>query len=173
MGIALVLATFADINAILVRWDETVSTPNLGRLVVWRDTLGVIRDFWLTGTGAGTYQKAMIVYQVALRGVNYFNHAHNHYLQVASEGGLLLSVPAIAALLFLVNLVRQRLHEDLSPTRWLRIGAATGLFSVAMQSVWETGLRLPGNAILCAALWAIAVHQSPQQTSASQTQRRY
>ena len=26
------------------------------RLVIWRDTMPIIRDFWLTGTGAGTYE---------------------------------------------------------------------------------------------------------------------
>ena len=58
--------------------------------MIWRETLPVVRDVWLAGTGAGTYQKAMMVYQQSERTV-YFNQPHNHYLQVAAEGGLLLA----------------------------------------------------------------------------------
>src|SRR5262249_50734210 len=35
------------------------------RLTIWQDTLPVIRDFWLTGTGAGTYETSMLVFQRA------------------------------------------------------------------------------------------------------------
>ena len=33
------------------------------RLTIWRETMPIVRDFWLAGTGAGTYQRAMCVYQ--------------------------------------------------------------------------------------------------------------
>ena len=58
------------------------------RLAIWHDTLPVLRDFWLTGTGVGTFQVAMAVYQRSRLEV-IFNQAHNHYLQIAAEGGLL------------------------------------------------------------------------------------
>ena len=46
----------------------------------------VVKDFWLTGTGAGQFETVMLVYQ---RTPSLFriNAAHNHYLQVAAEGG--------------------------------------------------------------------------------------
>jgi len=128
------------------------------RLTIWRETLPVVRDFWLTGTGAGTYLTAMRVYQQSDRTV-YFNQAHNHYLQIAAEGGLLLIVPAALALAAFVRLGARRLREDLSARVWIRAGAACGLFAVALQSLWETGLTLPANAALAAFLCAVVVHR--------------
>ena len=44
-------------------------------------------------TGAGTFGTAITVYQTAEPGYS-IGQAHNHYLQIAAEGGALLSVPA-------------------------------------------------------------------------------
>jgi O-antigen ligase/polysaccharide polymerase Wzy-like membrane protein len=129
-----------------------------GRLLIWRDTIPVVRDFWLTGTGAGTYETAMLVYQRASLGVR-FNQAHNHYLQLVTEGGLLLSVPVAIALWQLAGAVARTLRGDRSGMYWLRAGAASGLAGVAAQSIWDTGLTAPANAVLAAISAAIALHQ--------------
>ena len=50
-------------------------------------------DFWLTGVGAGAFQRGMLVYQEGSR-LFFFNHAHDEYLQLLAEGGLLVAVPA-------------------------------------------------------------------------------
>jgi O-antigen ligase len=128
------------------------------RLVIWRETRPIVRDFALAGTGAGTYQSSMFVYQQSDRAV-YFNQAHNHYLQAAAEGGLLLAVPLCLAAAALVALVRRRIRDDDSGLRFVRIGATCGLGAVALQSVLETGLVMPANAALAAVLAAVAVHR--------------
>ena len=98
----------------------------------------------------------MLVYQKSDR-VVYFNQAHNQYLQIVAEGGLLLSVPAAVALLSFVRLARRRVMSDRSAVVWLRIGATGGLLAVMVQSLWETGLRMPANAALAAVLAAVIV----------------
>jgi O-antigen ligase len=129
-----------------------------GRSAIWRETLPVVRDFPIAGTGAGTYQKAMQVYQRSDRTV-YFNQAHNHYLQVAAEGGLLLAGAVGLVLAAFARLARQRIASDQSGMVWIRIGAACGLGAVALQSAWETGLVMPANAALAALLAAVVVHE--------------
>ena len=57
----------------------------MGPLGDLAETLPIIRDFPLTGTGAGTFPTAMLVYQQSDRRL-FFNQAHNHYLQFAAEG---------------------------------------------------------------------------------------
>jgi putative inorganic carbon (hco3(-)) transporter len=128
------------------------------RLTIWRDTLPIVRDFWLTGTGAGTYETSMLVFQRASPGVR-FNQAHNHYLQLASEGGLLLCVPLFAALALYVRQAWARVAADQSGMAWIRAGALSGLAGAAAQSVWETGLATPANAALAAVLCAIVIHE--------------
>jgi O-antigen ligase len=131
------------------------------RLTIWRDTLAVLRDFWLTGTGAGTYQTAMIVYQRSSPGV-LFNQAHNHYLQVIAEGGLLIGIPVFLALGTFAREAWLALEEDRSGLRWVRLGAIAGLIGVSVQSLLETGLTTPANTALAAVLAAIATHLPPR-----------
>ena len=52
------------------------------------------------------------------------------------------------------------LRRDDTPIVWLRIGAASGMLAVAVQSVWDTGLRMPANAVLFALIAAVAVHDA-------------
>jgi hypothetical protein len=42
---------------------------------------------------------------------------------------------------------------------WPRIGSLAGLMAVAVQGLWETGLRMPANGVLFAVVAAIAVHR--------------
>src|SRR5262245_44992212 len=60
-----------------------------GRVEVWRATMPVLGDFWRAGTGAGTFETVMLAYQ---REPSLFriNAAHNHYLQMLTEGGVLM-----------------------------------------------------------------------------------
>jgi O-antigen ligase len=149
-------AVVADVPALAEKLGRSASGLQ-GRLRIWRDTLPVVRDFWLAGTGGGTYRTAMLYYQRSYREVQ-FNQAHNHYLQAAAEGGVLLIAPLMCALFALARRIRVKLASDHSGTYWIRAGAATGLLAVALQSLWETGLVLPANAALAAVLAAIAVH---------------
>lgn len=136
------------------------ATPSAARVTIWRETLPVVRDFWAAGTGLGTYGPVMLRYQRTNRDVH-FNQAHSEYLQVASEGGLLVIVPLLAAIAAAARLARRRLQEDTRVLGWMRTGAAAGLAGVAVQSLFETGLRLPANGLLAALLAAIVLH-APQ-----------
>jgi len=114
-------------------------------------------DFLLTGVGAGAFQRAMLVYQQGSR-LFFFNHAHNEYLQLLAEGGLLLAVPASIALLSGSALMARSLGADRTPVFWIRTGAICGVIAVAIQSVWDTELRTPANGVLFAVITAIALH---------------
>jgi O-antigen ligase len=128
------------------------------RLIIWRETLPIVRDFWTTGSGLGTFESAMAFYQQADRSV-FFNQAHSEYLQLAAEGGLPLLAAAAGAAAAFIRLAASRLRGDATGVFWIRAGAAAGLAAAALQSVWENGLRIPANALLAAILAAIVVHE--------------
>jgi hypothetical protein len=156
---AAMLVAWANLGALVARLDDLTTGGPGTRLLIWRDTLTLARDFWLTGTGLGSYQTAMVVYQTGVREY-FYNHAHSQYLQLAAEGGLLLCVPAALAGLAFARAAGERLRHDTSPIWNVRVGALAGLVAVAVQSVWETGLSLPANGVLAAVLAAIALHRS-------------
>jgi O-antigen ligase len=137
-----------------------------GRIEAWRDTLGIVGRFPLTGTGFDTYGAAMVMYQTGSRTVH-FQEAHNDYLQLAAEGGLLIGLPVLGALVVFVRGVRRRFLEapKTGSTYWLRVGAVIGLVSIGLQSLVEFSLQMPGNAVLFAVLAAVALHRSPNLRS--------
>ena len=132
-----------------------------GRIGAWRDTLHIIRDFPVFGTGMGTYGQAMLVYQTAGRPVMYAQ-AHNDYLQLAAEGGALVAIPAAAAIIVVLLGIRRRLASGMDDevTAWVRVGAVAGLAGIAAQSLIEFSLQMPGNTALFVVLLAIAMHRS-------------
>jgi O-antigen ligase len=159
-GIAAVAAAalaFTNTTAVGRSLEETFR-GNGGRLAIWRATWPMAKDFWLTGIGAGAYERAMVVYQPSPH-ETYFNHAHNDYLQMLTEGGAMLAIPAVLAAVAGIAAIRERLRSDRTPIYWVRAGAVSGLVAVAVQSLWETGLRVPANTLLFAVLAGIALHR--------------
>jgi O-antigen ligase len=134
-----------------------------GRLPIWRQAAAIAADFALTGSGFNTYQRIVQLYPSAQLDEPY-EAAHNDYLQLAAEGGLLVGVPALAALAFFSVDTRGRLREKATldaSTRWVRVGAVVGLMLIAVQESVEFSLQIPGNAVLFVVLAAIAAHRSP------------
>ena len=144
-----------------LRPDANNSTVG-GRMPIWRDTLTMIGDFPLLGSGLNTFGTATMVYQTAGRQLH-FQEAHNDYLQLAAEGGVLLGIPILLALGIFIRDVRRRFREAPKEgmTYWLRVGAVIGLLSIGAQALVEFSLQMPGNAALFALLGAVALHQSP------------
>ena len=133
------------------------------RASIWRETVPVVRDFWLAGTGVGAYQTAMAIYQRSNIGLIY-NQAHNHYLQVAAEGGLLVGIPVAIALMLFVREGSRAVARDGSGMFWLRVGAASGLAGVAVQCLLETGLLTPANGVLAAIVAAVLLYVPTRST---------
>ena len=152
-----VAASYASWQALARRMEETLASGLGGRREIWERTWTMTRDFWITGVGVGAYERAMTVYQQTPH-VFYFNHAHNEYLQLLAEGGVVLALPAAIAIVAGVLLISRQLAADRTAVFWIRAGAAAGLLAVAVQSVWDTGLRMPANAVLFAIVAAIAMH---------------
>jgi O-antigen ligase len=136
-----------------------------GRFSAWRDTSRIIADFPVFGTGLGTYARAMLLYQTQGRDVMYAE-AHNDYIQLAAEGGLIVGVPALALAGVIGMTIRRRLvSDDDDPlASWIRIGSLAGLAGIAAQSLVEFSLQMPGNAAMFVLLLALAIHRPSRRS---------
>jgi O-antigen ligase len=134
----------------------------------WLDAWSVARAFPLVGTGVNTYWAAALFYQQ--HDMSYFfGQAHNDYLQLAAEGGLLVTVPAIACLLVFVRDVRRSLYQSRGEASWwLRAGAVASVIAMAFQETVDFSLQMPGNAALFAAVCAVALHTGPPKSQADE-----
>ena len=94
------------------------------RLRIYRDTLGMIRDAPLTGTGLGTFSLVFAPYRLASPNGNLVLHPESDWLMVAAETGL----PALACLGGLILLVLRGWQPSREhpywPLRWGFLAAA-------------------------------------------------
>jgi O-antigen ligase len=165
--VVLLIGTFgwAGIDVVASRFSNTEWSEFNGRRGAWGDARSVISHFPLTGTGLATYGTAMLFYQTHDL-EHHYAEAHNDYLQLTAEGGLLLIVPALLCLVAFGIAVRRRFHQaQSSDTYWLRVGAVTGIVAVALQETVEFSLQMPGNAAAFALLCAFALHAPRPDTS--------
>ena len=102
----------------------------------------------------------MLVYQSGSRELMYAE-AHNDYLQLLAEGGVLLAGAVMGLVAVCGAGIRNRLRsgQDDVLTYWVRRGAIAGLAGAAAQSVVEFSLQMPGNAVLFVLLTALALHR--------------
>ena len=141
-----------------------------GRIGAWIDAWNIVRRFPLTGTGLNTYGVATLFYQTADL-VHHYSTAHNDYLQLAAEGGLLVCAPALLAIGLLVDGISRRLRDASpeSPDYWIRAGCATGLLAVGLQEIGDFSLQIPGNAVLFCLLAGIALRTPSASPAASRS----
>jgi hypothetical protein len=159
-----VIALWAGVN-LQQRFGSTNEAVALRRNI-WHDAARVVADFPLTGTGLNTFGTVMYQYQTSFPD-QHVQEAHNDYLQLAAEGGLLLGVPIVATLILFIRAVARRFRAGEDDTRgyWIRVGAVVGLMAIGVQSIVEFSLQMPGNAALFVVLAAIALHRAPARAS--------
>ena len=180
LGIAgaalLMFVLFVDVDGWATRFEQSFgSDPGaFSRPTIWRESLPVIRDFWLTGSGAGTYADAMTLYQQSRVWVGsmqrwaHFNNAHSHYVQVAAEGGLLVGIPVLVAIVMTAKLGLRAVRADKGEMFWVRVGAAAGLAGLATQSIWEVALIMPANAVLAGVAGGLLLYRRDPVTPDAQ-----
>jgi O-antigen ligase len=129
------------------------------RLTLWRDSWPAAKDFWLTGSGLNTYADLMLAY--ARTDITaHPNTAHNDYLQLAIEGGLLVGIPALLVATTMAREIVRRLRQPQDEmTWWIRVGATAGICGILIQELTEFSLQIPGVAILFVTCIAIAIHE--------------
>jgi O-antigen ligase len=158
--VTILIVMWAGADTIAARFAVPDTVDLSGRIPIWRGALDILRDFWLAGSGLNTFGVTTLFYPTVVHG-HHLAEAHNDYLQLAIEGGLLLGAPIVCALVVFGMLVRRRLAQSVGFAYWIRLGAVGGIAAVAVQSFAEFSLQIPGNAALFATLCALAAHRTP------------
>ena len=154
------------------RWqslhDDTVSL-NDGRLAHWPDGLRAGSDYWLTGSGLGTYRYA---YRPSVQSVEdeWFFHAENQYLEAFVEGGV-AGLGLLLATIGLLALACRRLLQEPRDSADYACGIV-GTFALVSQAVhgcFDFGLYLPANmalfALMCGSVAGRAASLDPVSTT--------
>jgi O-antigen ligase/tetratricopeptide (TPR) repeat protein len=154
---ALAVAAWFGLGPLKARLAELAGDdPSEGRLGLWRDTLPLVRDFPLWGTGYGTFAVIEPAYRTRPDApALIYDHVHNEYLEALATGGPLCLLLGLAALAFVYRSGWRALRRfGGQPAGELVLGALFGVTAVAAHSLVDFGLHLPAVAALLAVLCA-------------------
>jgi len=162
LALALVVGLFAGVVLLggedaLTRVAGSVNTddPTTGRAHFWSVTVDIIKTHPWLGTGLGAFGVVYTGYD-SRNGLYRLEQAHNDYLQVLSDAGI---IGAVIGLFFVVNLFRMGFMRRDSRDNFRRgvaTGAMAGCFGVLIHSFFDFTLHTPANALLFLVLAALA-----------------
>ncbi|MBI5181964.1 MAG: O-antigen ligase family protein [Nitrospirae bacterium] len=143
---------YLGMTPIIDRFAQTDVT-NEQRFIVWLGTLSAIKDYLVFGSGLGTYQHIFKLYKP--EGVlAYYDHAHNDYLELLLEVGI---VGAIITAIFLFFALRPIIKAELQGREiYLKAGFLSSLSTIAVHSITDFNLHIPSNAMLFFLILGIA-----------------
>jgi|ERR1041385_978216 O-antigen ligase len=129
-------------------------TPDVSRAMIWQDTVKIVRDYPMLGAGLGTYHTIYPTYAHTeeLFGLDY---AHNDYLQILAEAGALGGVMAVWFIAGIFGAASRGIRSRDPLFAGLALAGAAGIFAVLVQSVSDTDLQIPSNALLFLVLSAV------------------
>ncbi len=127
------------------------------RLLFYTYTLDLISDYPLMGCGLGTYVQAINPYLSKDFNV-ILSHAHNDYLEMLAETGLVGGAALVlAAILGFVLALTGWLKSRDPLVKGVGLGALMGVFAILFHSLTDFSLRMPGNALVWLSLLVLAV----------------
>jgi O-antigen ligase len=174
--------------------DDGVDANLASRLAVASQGQGLLRDYPLVGSGLGSWLHAFRPYQAPPVEGGIWDHAHDDYLELAAETGV---VGMAIVLAFLVIVGRHLLAErrarhaaraeaasrrghrpppGFEIAEWraalrdrpsLRWGIAGGIAAIAVHSLVDFSLRLPANFLLVMLLGGLLVVLSRPRANAA------
>ncbi len=157
----------------LNRFVDSVNTddPTTGRSHFWSVTVQMIKSHPFVGTGLGAFGVIYTRYD-SRNGLFRLEQAHNDYLQVLSDGGI---IGAALALCFVVLLFRRAFFRANSRDdfrRGIALAALGGCFAVLVHSFFDFTLHTTSNALLFLVLAALATLNGRVENAPRKRRRR-
>lgn len=119
----------------------------LSRVDAWRGTVDLFREQSVLGVGLGAFQTAFYRYNAAGAGV--YAQAHNDYLQLLAEVGIVGAIPAALALfVFIRRRVVPAMRFRVRADRYLTLGLAMAIVSLLLHSFVDFNLQIPAVGFL-------------------------
>ncbi|MDP3029163.1 MAG: O-antigen ligase family protein [Deltaproteobacteria bacterium] len=149
-----VLAAVIFAAVVLAAWERLeqrfadLEQDHLSRLHVWEDSLGIVRDYPVLGTGLGTFESAYMRYQTKMPRL-LFDHAHNDYLEIVTDTGVIGFLFAMGmALFFFLSLFKRWKKKHSMFGKCIGAGGLSACIAISVHSFTDFNLHIPANALL-------------------------
>ncbi|MFN0277246.1 MAG: O-antigen ligase family protein [Pyrinomonadaceae bacterium] len=151
-------AIFVGGDTSLTRFSETAASGDISssRFHIWGVTLKIISNNLPFGTGLGAYTQAYTQFDT-LSGQEMVEQAHNDYLQVLADAGL---IGLFIGGAFLFWFFREGIRNTRSSNtfrRGIAVGAFAGCFAILIHSIFDFVLHITAISIMFLTLMALLV----------------
>jgi O-antigen ligase len=172
----LVVGTWIGVEKVVERVQDTGLTGQPGsreesielRYDAARHELDLVRDFSLVGTGGGSFYNAYIRYRTPREG--YFDHAHNDYVELAADYGLIgVGLLGGFVLLTMATCLKALRQRRSSLPRGIAFGVLMAIVALAIHSMVDFNLQLPANALTLMVILAMGWNAMALPSGAVQT----
>ena len=130
---------------------EGAKTPSLEqRYTAWRQASHLIADNWLTGTGLGTFRFAFLRY--APPGGSWWTTAHNEYIELVADTGLIGGTLALAGLGAFVFAGMRPGRFRRRSGRYVFTGLVAGIVALMVHANITADLQMPAIGLIVVVL---------------------
>jgi tetratricopeptide (TPR) repeat protein len=172
MGLMLFAVGFLGADPVLERFERIRDrSGNLADLrpVFWKDSINIIKDFSFVGTGFGTYIHIYPRYQTAQTGNLYVDHAHNDFLELLTDGGVIGGILVVwfLAVLWCASFRALRRRKNRFSI-FLGLGSFCGMVALGLHSFTDFNFYIGANGLyffFIAGLLAAASHGRSQDSA--------
>ncbi|MFH2059624.1 MAG: O-antigen ligase family protein [Pseudomonadota bacterium] len=117
------------------------------RLDFWKDSKEIIRNFPVTGSGMGTFSHIYPLHR-SYTSKRVLRHAHNDYLELLVEGGMIAFVLAAGFLIiFFVKTYKVFLKRRDAFSIYLYMGSLTAMVSILFHSFTDFNMHIGANGL--------------------------
>lgn len=137
-------------QAIDLRLAESVSGDGgLGsRVALWHDSLKMIRDFPMLGVGLGAWSDLFPRYQRPSTSETFYREAHNDYVQLLAEAGLIGFMLLGLGLCQCARIALGALPQVPAHLRSVLVACIAALALMLLHELCDFSLKIPANAVL-------------------------
>lgn len=143
------------------------------RLPLWLDTVPLLGEYPVFGTGLGTFVYIEPLHRERNPSSLVFEHAHNEYLEALVEGGIVRLAISVAAIWLVYHYgLRAYRRNAKRSAGGLVLGGLLGFTTIVIHSFGEFGLHLPSIAVLATVLVAelVAIGQGGHSHTSSRSE---
>lgn len=159
LGAALLLALPPALSRLSERYQHLLDSESLDgedRLIMWRETLALIKSYPWSGTGLGAYGDAIQPYEKGVFPDGLIEHAHNDWLEMTAEVGVPMAMVIIILAGWLLARAGRRIWQQKDMTmRWVGLGALAAILGGLIHEIVDFNLLAMPNALLFSALLAL------------------
>ena len=135
------------------------------RISIWRDTVTLIHQHPLFGTGLGTFAVAYTSVQTTFLTL-LVDHAHCDYLEVVSELGLPGGILVFASIFWILARAVRHYRKTEDPFEAaVCLGCIGSISAILVHSLADFNLYIPANALVFTAVLALALKKSESPQS--------